>query len=179
MYDLLVPIIVILLRLTIPFSILRWPFAGAIASMLADGADIMVFEKFGIGIVGWERYHFLDKILDIYYFAFLLFVALKWQNAFARRVALFLFLWRLGGVILFEIIHWRGIFLLAPNIFENFYLAATLFMRHIPKFRFTAKRLVIILILVSIPKLIQEYIMHYIEFPTWLWIKNHLFFWMF
>lgn len=179
MHDFLVPIIVILLRLLVPFSILRWPFWGAIASMLADGADIMIFEKFGIGFIGWERYHFLDKILDVYYFCFLLFVALKWQNVFAKRTALFLFLWRLAGVVAFEIIKWRGIFLFAPNIFENFYLAVTFLTQYIPRLRLTTKRVIVILILASIPKLIQEYIMHYLEFPTWLWIKDHIFFWLY
>ena len=85
MHDLLVPIIVVLFRLFIPFSILRWPFWGAIASMLADGADIMIFEQFGIGFLGWERYHFLDKILDIYYLSFLLFVAQRY-NLHTREI---------------------------------------------------------------------------------------------
>ena len=179
MSEFITPLSVILIRLLVPFSILRWPFWGAIASMLADGADIMIFEKFGIGFLGWERYHFLDKVLDIYYLAFLLFVAQRWDNVLARRTALFLLLWRLTGVIAFEIIQWRGIFLFAPNIFENFYLAVAFMYRYLPRLRLTAKTLLVILILVSTPKLIQEYIMHYLEFPTWIWIRDHVFLWFY
>jgi hypothetical protein len=34
-------IIVLALRLVVPLSILRWPLAGMILSILADGADVM------------------------------------------------------------------------------------------------------------------------------------------
>lgn len=179
MQELLVPIIVISLRLLVPFSVFRWPFWGAIAATLADAADIMIFEKFGIGVLGWERYHLLDKILDIYYLFFLLIASLRWQNVFAKRLSIILFSWRLLGVLLFEIIKWRGIFFFAPNIFENFYLAIAFFMQFFPKFNLNTKRIVVILVIAGIPKLIQEYIMHYIEFPTWIWIRDHFFFWMY
>jgi len=176
MQELFVPILVILLRLLIPFSIFRWPFWGAIAAMLADGIDIMIFEKFGIGALGWERYHFFDKIFDIYYLFFLFLVSLKWNNVFAKRVSIALFALRFLGVIAFEITGWRGTFLFTPNIFENFYLAITALGKFLPRFNLSRKRLIIILILVGIPKLIQEYIMHYLEFPTWQWIRDHVFF---
>lgn len=179
MQEILIPLIVVLARLLIPFSIFRWPFWGALASALADGADIMVFEKFGIGVVGWERYHQLDKFLDIYYLFFLLLSSLKWNNAFARRVSLALFLWRLAGVIVFEITRWRGTFLFAPNIFENFYLAITAVSFFLPRSNLTTARIIFILVLAGIPKIIQEYIMHYIEFATWHWIRDHFFFWLY
>ncbi len=176
MQEFLVPAIVILARLIIPFSIFRWPFWGVVAAMLADGADIMIFEKFGIGVLGWERYHFFDKIFDIYYLFFLLLVSLKWNNVFAKRVSVVLFVWRLLGVGIFEITQWRGIFLFAPNIFENFYLAVTFLTQYVPRFNLSPQKLVIILILVGIPKLIQEYLMHFLKLPVWIWIRDHVFF---
>ncbi len=177
--EVLIPIIVILARLIIPFSIFRWPLWGAVAAMLADGADIMIFEKFGIGMIGWERYHLLDKVLDLYYVFILLLEGLKWENVFDRRVILGLFLLRFFGVVVFEITQWRGTFLFTPNIFENFYLGVSALSRYLPSFRLTPLRLLGILIIVSFPKLVQEYIMHYLEFPTWRWIRDHLFFWLY
>jgi hypothetical protein len=35
----------------------------------------------------------------------------------------------------------------------------------------------IVIALVGIPKIIQEYIMHFLEFPTWPFIKHNIFHW--
>ncbi len=175
----MVPLLIIVIRLVVPFSILRFPLLGMVASILADAVDIMLLEKFALDFLVSGRYHFFDKIFDIYYLFFALLVALTWKNITARRIAAFLFLWRFIGVFVFEIIKWRGIFLLAPNIFENFYLAVTVFghFRQHPELR--ARHLIILLVFVSIPKFVQEYIMHYLEFPTWIWFRDHFFFWFY
>lgn len=175
----MVPFLIIILRLLVPFSIPRWPFWGMLASIFADAIDIILLEKFALDFLVSGRYHLLDKIFDIYYLFFALLVALTWKNSTARRIAVFLFLWRFIGVFVFEIIKWRGIFLLAPNIFENFYLAVMIFGYVRPHLELRTRHLIILLVFISIPKFIQEYIMHYLEFPTWIWFRDHFFFWFY
>jgi len=41
----------------------------------------------------------------------------------------------------------------------------------------TRKRLAVYLLVATVPKIVQEYIMHYLEFPTWVFIKHNLFRW--
>lgn len=42
-------ILVILIRLGLPLTILRWPLGGAVVAILADISDVMIFEQFGSG----------------------------------------------------------------------------------------------------------------------------------
>ena len=116
----IVPLLVIVIRLLAPLSILRWPFWGLLAAIAADASDVMIFSKLGWGILEDRGiYHELDKIFDIYYLALAAYVALKWQDALPRRLALTLFGWRLVGNIVFEITNARQVLFFAPNIFEN------------------------------------------------------------
>jgi hypothetical protein len=39
------------------------------------------------------------------------------------------------------------------------------------------KKLVIVLLVVGVPKLVQEYLMHYLQFPTWPYIKRNVLGW--
>ena len=68
--------------------------------------------------------------------------------------------------------------LFAPNIFENFYLLVTGVRKLAPQLRLsTGRKLVIFLLVSGAPKLIQEYIMHYLEFTTWPYIKENVLRW--
>ena len=40
-------VIVLVVRLTAPLTILRWPLAGAIIAIVADTTDILFFQAFG------------------------------------------------------------------------------------------------------------------------------------
>ena len=78
----------------------------------------------------------------------------------------------------FEVTQVRQIMVLAPNIFENFYLLITGVKKLAPEFRTdTMRKLVIFLLIADVPKLIQEYLMHYLEFPTWPYSKERIFRW--
>ena len=104
-------IIVIIIRLLIPLTILRWRITGAIASMLMDAIDVVLVdvlatafnEPGGFG----DRYQLVDKWLDMYYLAFELYVSLSWSNVLARNTSIFLFVFRLVGLIAFEATHIR------------------------------------------------------------------------
>ena len=177
----IVLLLVIAIRLVVPLSILRWPFWGMLLAIAADASDVMIFSKLGWGILeGRGIYHELDKIFDIYYLAIAAYMALKWQDALPRRLALLLFLWRFAGDVVFEITRARQILLFAPNIFENFYLIIAGLLQFFPAFHVnTARRIIIILLMAAVPKIVQEYIMHYLKFPTWNFFKEYFFFWLY
>ena len=157
--------IILALRLLVPFTIFRWPLLGGILAFTADFYDFFFLNTFGWGFLTSETYQPIDKIFDIYYLSFEFLVALRWRDLLARKSAIALFSWRLLGVVAFELTQTRKFLLLAPNIFEYFYLAFLAIKRFKPEFRLTKKILVIMLVTIGIPKLIHEYILHYLEYP--------------
>ena len=160
-----VAFIVIALRVLGPFTIFRWPLLGGILAFAADFYDFVLLNTFGWGFLTSETYQPLDKIFDIYYLSFEFLVALRWSDLLARKSAVAFFSWRLIGVVAFELTQMRKFLFFAPNIFEYFYLAFLGIKKFEPEFRLTRKILVILIIAIGIPKLIQEYILHYLEYP--------------
>ncbi len=173
------PLLVIVIRSLIPLTILRWPFWGALLAIAADASDVILLDKLGWGFFAGKDYHAIDKAFDLYYLSFELYASLSWRALLAKRISLGLFLWRLGGDVLFEVTRVRQILFFAPNIFENFYLIIAGINRFFPTFELTKKRVAVILLVAAVPKIIQEYIMHYLEFPTWQFFKTRLFFWLY
>ena len=68
-------------------------------------------------------------------------------------------------MIAFELTQTRKFLFLAPNIFEYFYLTFLTIKKFRPEFRLTKKILVILVVAIGIPKLVHEYILHYLEYP--------------
>lgn len=178
-------VFIILLRGLLPFIVFKWPFWGGISLILADMSDVMVFQAFGSGPLRGEHYHNFDKFFDSFYLFFEFLVVWRWKNTLMRRTGKILFLWRMVGFAVFEVsslfgVPLRAAFLLAPNIFENFYLAGAFLNRYKPRFKIRSRGLIIILLLVGIPKIIQEYIMHYLFVDqTWGFIRDNFFFWLY
>ena len=175
----LAPAIVAAMRILVPFSILRFPFWGMLLSLLADALDVVIFSWLGWGILeGKGIYHELDKVFDMYYLSFAAYKTLGWQDAFAKRTSILLFVWRLLGFAAFEVTNIRQLIFFAPNIFENFYLLWQGTLQFFPMSRMTTKKkLAIYIVIAAIPKIVQEYTMHYLEFPTWAFIKHNIFLW--
>lgn len=172
-------IVIVLVRLLVPFSMFRWPLAGILLSIAADASDVMIFEVTGYGLFD-GIYHHLDKIFDIYYLFFAWLVARRWQDLLARRTASALFWWRALGVAAFEATGFRPLFLLAPSIFENFYIFRLIAVRVKPTFTFTARSLLIVLLVVGIPKIVQEYLLHFRFIDqVWGFIREHFFWWLY
>lgn len=147
-------------------------------SIAADASDMMILDALGWGFFEGKPYHNIDKFFDTYYLSFAVYVSFKWQDILARRTSIILFLWRFAGVVVFEITQIRQVIFFAPNIFENFYLLVAGVQKFFPKFRIdNFKKLTIFLLIAGIPKIIQEYIMHFLEFPTWPFIKHNIFHW--
>ena len=171
-------LIVIAIRAIVPLTILRWPLAGGLLSLVIDALDVVLVDAFAkvLGEPGefGPFYAQLDKYLDIYYLALEVVVARqRWTNPVTRRTAYALSAWRLAGVILFEITVYRPLLLVFPNLFENYFLYVLVVMRWFPRFepRTWTQSLIASLILL-IPKEIQEYVLHWEELHPWQWLRE-------
>lgn len=174
-------LIVIGYRLLVPVSILFWPLGGFFASMLADASDAMVLERTGWGLFGGNRYQFWDKGLDLWFLAFALIATrMYWTSPLARKIALVLFVWRALGVIVHLFWPHDVVYVLAPNIFEFFFIVWTVIEMWWPGFKLAGTNLYILLVAVTVPKIIQEYLMHfrYVD-QTWNFFRTHLFWWLY
>jgi hypothetical protein len=170
-------LIVIALRAVVPLSILRFPLGGAVACLLLDAFDVVLVDilaqllgeppEFG------AVYPALDKVLDTWYLGVELFVAwTRWPERLLRRTAAALFAWRLVGVIAFELTAVRPLLLVFPNLFENFYLYVIVVRRWFPRLvPHTVIGLAVTLVVLLIPKLAQEWLLHFAQFHPWQWLK--------
>jgi hypothetical protein len=166
-------LIVIIIRLIVPLTIFRWPLGGAVASLLADMFDVVFVDALDMG--GFSDYASLDKALDMYYLSFCLIVSLRWEEALARWTSIVLFAYRAVGFLLFETTQMRIFLFIFPNLFENFYLAYLTLTKFVSGFYLTPKSLAVLLTVLLIPKLAQEYLLHYAEAKPWGWIKENIF----
>jgi hypothetical protein len=168
-------VLITVVRGLVPLLMLRWPFWGALLCIAGDGVDTFVLEYMPADAIE-RRYHTFDKVFDTYYLSIEAWVVYRrWTDALARRAGLALYLLRLTGVVLFEITHVRQIFLIGANIFENFYIFVAGRLEIDAAYRVQSVRnLVFILMFVGIPKLFQEYVMHYRESQTWRFVRDHV-----
>jgi hypothetical protein len=141
------------LKLLAALPVLRWPLAGALVAIAADGLDVVVMNYVDLGGGGIRDYHAFDKLTDLPAFATFLAVALRWTGA-DRRLALALFAARLLGVVLFETTAWRGALFVFPNLFESWFLFVLLRERIRPGWR------VALLAALVAFKLAQEVLIH-------------------
>jgi hypothetical protein len=112
-------IIIFGLRLLVPLTIFRWPLWGGLASLIIDAADTNIVKPFGVEI---PNYTFTDKYLDTYYLSIELIVSLRWNNNLAKKTSIFLYFWRLVGVIGFQLTKIEYLLFIFPNLFENFFV---------------------------------------------------------
>ncbi len=168
-------VLIIILRLIVPLTIFKWPLWGTIAAFVLDALDVALADIFGaVGImykVPEGMYDLGDKIFDMYFLGIAFMVSLNWKEKLAKGTSIFLFLYRLLGVILFEITNIRIFLFIFPNLFENWFLFWAARNRYFKKFGLSVKRLVLILLILLIPKLIQEYMLHVSIYRPWIKIK--------
>jgi hypothetical protein len=167
-------LIVIALRLAVPLLIFRWNFVGGIAALVVDAIDVILIDVISLGGFG-GYYHRLDKVLDTYYLGIECFVAWRWLNPWAKWPAIALFAFRMVGVLLFEATEARIVLFAFPNLFENWWLycaaAAGRFRTLEPRSRQTVA---VPLLILLIPKMGQEYLLHFAEAQPWNWIKENI-----
>lgn len=155
-------LIIVGIRVAVPFTILRWPLVGGILSLVADALDIVLatlLERY-LHMPGLWNYHHLDKYLDTYYYCFEVVIAQRWQ-ALPRWTATLLFVDRVIGFALFESTNIRVFLFIFPAVFENFYLFYLVLQRYFPTYELTPRRLALWLVILLVPKMVQEYILHY------------------
>ena len=151
-------LLIVVLRLILPLTILRWPLAGGILALVADALDIVLASLVDLG--GLSNYHQLDKYLDTYYLGLEAIVAQRWL-ALPRWTATLLFGYRLIGVVLFEATNIRLFLFVFPALFENFFLFYAVLLQFFPDYDLTPRRLAFWLAILLVPKMVQEYVLHY------------------
>lgn len=165
-------VVVLTLRILGPLLIFRWPLAGSLLSEF-------VFDMFDVVI--WDVFHTLpkinytayDKILDLYFLTIMLLVSFKWTQPIPKKISLFFYLWRLAGVAIYEIVKERTVFLFCPNVFYAFfviYLICVYLGKAVWFERVRATALIVLLVFLI--KLPQEYVLHYVEFKPWMVLKK-------
>lgn len=155
---------IIAARLVLPISIFKFPIIGGAISVWLDNIDWHNMNFLGVSPIG--EYQPIDKILDMYYLSFLAFIALRFKNLLVRNLLLLLFVYRFAGFIFFEITHAQQLLFIFPNIFENFFFFY-LILKKVASYEPQMSRLTLgfYIILVSIPKMLQEYSMHIVQKP--------------
>lgn len=150
------------LRLLVPLTIFRWPLWGGLASLVADALDTNIVKPFGVEI---PNYTLTDKYLDTYYLTIELIVSLKWFNKLARNTSVFLYLWRLIGLIAFRFTGAEYLLFIFPNLFENFFIFYVLWKKKGKETRDkvwlnSLRRLFIVLFILWLLKIPQELVLH-------------------
>lgn len=172
-------VVVIVLRLLLPLTILRWPLGGALLSMALDALDVVLVDAIArvLGTPGefGPLYAQIDKWLDMYYLTIELVMVRTWPEPMLRQTALLLYVWRLAGVVAFETTAYRPLLLLFPNLFENFYLWVLIARRWFPTLLArNVRQLLVTLAILLIPKLVQEWALHWEELHPWQWLRNEI-----
>jgi hypothetical protein len=121
-------IVIAFVRVVGSLFVLRWAFVGGIIAVLVDLSDLFMMNLLHLG--GVRNYQTFDKWLDQVYMACFLIVALRWRNP-SRRVAILLYVWRIIGVVAFELTQARAVLVLFPNVFEFWFL----FVASLPHWR--------------------------------------------
>ncbi len=172
------PIIVIFLRVVLPpIWIKKNPLWGTVASSFLDAADVIIITLLGLGNFAPGQYHTIDKILDLFFLSISFLTVFSWKNNLAKRTAMFLFTWRVIGVIIFELSQIRPLLLIFNNLFQEFFIfwLGYIYFKKKEFFRPTEyKKLVLILVLLIFFKLPQEYILHYAQVQPWIWFQTNV-----
>lgn len=143
------------------------PLTGFALSIFLDGADWYFVVPDSLSF-----YQAWDKLLDLFYLSVAFAVSRRWANKLARRGSRDLFFLRAFGVLLFLASQQRSVLFFFPNLFEFYFLFYLITLKLLKKDPLTTRpRLIAFIALISIPKLIQEYIIHFAQLPFWEWIK--------
>jgi hypothetical protein len=115
-------VVVVLIRFLLPLLIPKFPLPAILGCLVMDAADQTIFQAFTDDPL--EGYQTYDKAIDVYYLAIAYFSTMRyWRDPMAFEVSRFLYIYRLIGVTLFELLDQRWLLLVFPNTFEYFFIA--------------------------------------------------------
>ena len=162
-----IPWYLAVIRLIVPIFILRFPLLGMLASIEADILDWNF-----IGVISGSvntTYQYWDKAMDFYSYLFVVWIVLRWPDIWAKRIALGLFAYRVLGMVLFWITDKPALLFFFPNIFENFVILCLIifWLSKKKKLNFEVWQKVLMLSILIIPKMIQEYFQHFLKHQPW------------
>ena len=148
-------LIISVVRIFASLVVFKFNFFGAILVILIDFSDLFMMNLITLG--GVRNYQFLDKFLDLFYIGYFLIITLKWEKLL-RNISILLFIFRILGFVLFEFFQNRLILFIFPNVFEFWFLGITLLF--LLKSNITNRKIIIVLVITTLLKMIQEYILH-------------------
>ena len=148
-------LIISAVRIFASLIVFKFNFFGAILVILIDFSDLFMMNLITLG--GVRNYQFLDKFLDLFYIAYFLIIALRWEKLL-RNISILLFVFRILGFVLFEFFQNRLILFIFPNVFEFWFLGITLLF--LLKSNITNRKIIIVLVITTLLKMIHEYILH-------------------
>lgn len=166
----LVWLITALLRLILPLLVFIHPLIGTGLGLLSDFGDVVVLDFLNApNLTSW--YNQFDKLFDLYLYGVLCWYGWKhWSNHLVKKTLVGLLLFRGGGVLVYELFPARWLLLVFPNVFIWFYLFQLVSLHVFKKDVITSyRRLTIILVVLTIPKLYQEYLFHVVQIPLYQW----------
>jgi len=162
-----IPWYVMMVRLLVPISILRWSLWGLLASTVVDMYDWkfvqVVTDQDVVAYQSW------DKVMDLYYWLFALWIVWLWKDVWARKVAVGLFLYRMVGMVFYWLTQWRTMLVIFPNVFENFVIWCLLifWLTKRRKLSLAGWQKMVMLVALIVPKLIHEYFLHFLIRQPW------------
>lgn len=137
--------------------VLRWPLPGALIAVAVDLSDLFLMNLIDLGGLG--DYQRFDKIMDQLYLLTFLLAALRWSGP-PRTVAVWLYVIRLAGFVLFAATDARAVLLLFPNVFEFWFIAVAALKQWRPRFVYSAGHVAALLLALLMLKETQEYVIH-------------------
>jgi hypothetical protein len=168
-------ILVISIRLIVPLMIFRFWLVGGIVALVLDATDVIMVDLFSLGGFPAGGYAGIDKILDSYYYVIELIVVLAWTNRWMSVPAAILFAWRMIGAGLFEMTDDHAVLLIFPNMFENWWLYCVVVMKWFPRaVPHNWRTLLVPMLILLVPKMAQEYLLHVAEAHPWTWTKDNI-----
>jgi hypothetical protein len=169
--------VVVLLRFTVPLFIPKYPLPAILVALVLDAADQTIFSWVTSDpLPGYQSY---DKALDIYYLSIAYIATMRiWRDPVAFQLSRFLFLYRLVGVLLFELAHARWLLLVFPNTFEYFFDAYEAVRTRWNPLRLSATALVVTAAFIWIViKLPQEWWIHVAQLDFTEFMADHPWAW--
>jgi hypothetical protein len=168
---------VVLLRFAVPLFIPKFPLPAVLACLVLDAADQTIFQMFTDDpLPGYQSY---DKALDVYYLAIAYISTMRtWRDPVAFQISRFLYLYRLVGVTLFELLDQRWLLLVFPNTFEYFFIVYEAIRTRWNPMRMSATALVgtaaFIWIVIKLP---QEWWIHVAQLDFTEFMDDHPWAW--